>query len=87
MSASRTIVLGTSYTFHFWDANKEKFVYAKAAEGRRGYLIVDGKDEVICQRCAFKLAILRFKCVSFAEWSSMFKTVCDNEVGMFETGQ
>ena len=55
LSASRTIVLGTSSTFHVWDANKEKFVYAKVAEGRRGYLIVDGKDEVICQRCAFKL--------------------------------
>ena len=25
--------------------------------------------------------------VSFAEWSSMFKTACDNEVGMFETGK
>ncbi|KAF8718598.1 hypothetical protein AX14_011748 [Amanita brunnescens Koide BX004] len=49
LSALRTIVLGTSSTYHIWDANKEKFVYAKAAEGRQGYLIVDGKDELICR--------------------------------------
>ncbi|KIL66358.1 hypothetical protein M378DRAFT_75278 [Amanita muscaria Koide BX008] len=49
LSALRSTVLGTSSTYHVWDAKQECFVHINATEGRQSCLIVDGKDEVICR--------------------------------------
>lgn len=43
-------VLGTSSIFHIWDALEERFVQSGVEEGHQGFLLVDGKDEVISQR-------------------------------------
>ncbi|KAF8639530.1 hypothetical protein AX17_001435 [Amanita inopinata Kibby_2008] len=47
--ALRTTVLGISSLYHIWDAEQERFLFVKAHAGRGGCLIVDGRDEDICQ--------------------------------------
>lgn len=43
-------ILGTSSIFHVWDPALERFVQAGVEEGKRGLLMIDGKDEVVSQR-------------------------------------
>jgi hypothetical protein len=50
LNALKMTVLGTSSIFHTWDASKERFVQAGIEEGKQGFLLVDGKDEVVSQR-------------------------------------
>ncbi|RDB16899.1 Gamma-tubulin complex component 3 [Hypsizygus marmoreus] len=49
LNALKMTVLGTSSVFHTWDASAERFVQAGLADGQRGFLLMDGKDEVISQ--------------------------------------
>ena len=53
----KMIVLGTSSTLHTWCPSSEKFVQVGCQDGQRGYLLVDGKDEVVSSRF-----IKRFLC-------------------------
>ena len=53
----KMIVLGTSSTLHTWCPSSERFVQVGSQEGQRGYLLVDGKDEVVSSRF-----IQRFLC-------------------------
>lgn len=54
LSVLRATILGTSSIYHIWDAQQERFVYRRAAEGRQGCFIVDGKDDLLCQRWEYK---------------------------------
>ncbi|KAF9448213.1 gamma-tubulin complex, DGRIP91/SPC98 component protein [Macrolepiota fuliginosa MF-IS2] len=46
-SSLKMTVLGNSSVFHSWDAKSERFVQTGVGEGERGFLLLDGKDEVI----------------------------------------
>lgn len=46
----KMIILGTSSTLHTWCPSSERFVQVGCQEGQRGYLSVDGKDEVVSGR-------------------------------------
>jgi len=48
--ALKMTVLGTSSIFHTWDASIERFVQSGIGEGKRGFLVIDEKDEVVSQR-------------------------------------
>lgn len=50
LNSLKMTVLGTSSTMHIWDASSESFKQAGVDKGKRGYLLVDAKDEVISSR-------------------------------------
>lgn len=50
LNALKMTVLGTSSIFHIWNTSEERFVQSGVEEGNQGFLLMDGKDEVISQR-------------------------------------
>ncbi|KAJ3560581.1 hypothetical protein NP233_g10743 [Leucocoprinus birnbaumii] len=46
-SSLKMTVLGNSSIYHSWDADLQRFVQTGVKEGGRGFLLLDGKDEVI----------------------------------------
>ena len=50
LNALKLTILGTSSVFHTWDASTQRFVQANLGEKKNGFLLIDGKDEVISQR-------------------------------------
>ncbi|KAG5641756.1 hypothetical protein DXG03_004288 [Asterophora parasitica] len=49
LNALKMTVLGTSSVYHTWDPSSERFVQACLGDNQKGFLLVDGKDEVISQ--------------------------------------
>ena len=50
LNALKLTILGTSSVFHTWDASTQRFVQANLGDKKNGFLLIDGKDEVISQR-------------------------------------
>jgi hypothetical protein len=50
LKALKMTILGISSVFHTWDSSSERFVQAGIGEGKRGTLMIDGKDEMVSQR-------------------------------------
>lgn len=50
LNSLKMTVLGTSSTMHTWDLPSETFKQAGIGKEKRGYLLVDAKDEVISSR-------------------------------------
>ncbi|KAF9467451.1 gamma-tubulin complex, DGRIP91/SPC98 component protein [Collybia nuda] len=49
LNALKMTVLGASSIFHVWDASEERFVQSGVEKGNQGFLLMDGKDEVVSQ--------------------------------------
>lgn len=43
--------LGTSSMLHAWNPQLEKFVQARISPGLKGAIYVDGKDDLVSERC------------------------------------
>lgn len=50
LNALKMTLLGTSSVYHTWDASTERFVQADLKGEKKGFLLMDGKDEVVSQR-------------------------------------
>ncbi|KAG6917229.1 hypothetical protein DXG01_003343 [Tephrocybe rancida] len=47
LNALKTTVLGTSSVYHTWDPVAERFVPAGLEDTKTGFILIDGKDEVV----------------------------------------
>jgi hypothetical protein len=46
----RNILVGNSSSLYQWDIQSETFVLPPTADGKKRFIVVDGKDDVLMQR-------------------------------------
>ncbi|KAF5386245.1 hypothetical protein D9615_002656 [Tricholomella constricta] len=49
LNALKMTVLGTSSVYHTWDVSSERFIQAGLEDKKNGFILMDGKDEVVSQ--------------------------------------
>ncbi|KAI0042924.1 hypothetical protein FA95DRAFT_508656 [Auriscalpium vulgare] len=49
LSSMRMVIIGNSSSIYTWDSLRETFVLAHAAEGKRGMIILDGRDDILTE--------------------------------------
>ena len=75
LDALKLTILGTSSVFHTWEVSTQRFVQANLGDKKSGFLLMDGKDEVISQRCACTLYLLPFYSPGATSLISRFLTI------------
>jgi hypothetical protein len=48
----RNVLVGNSSSLYQWDSLSETFVLPPTAEGKKAFIVVDGKDDALMQRHA-----------------------------------
>lgn len=50
LSSIRMVLIGNASPLYWWNPTDETFVLAHVAEGKRGVILVDGRDDVLTER-------------------------------------